>query len=83
MKYHTLTQTQTYLVSIAPNEDIVASLAAFIKEQGIASGYIVGIGAIKSCRVAHYAVPAKKYTERKLKKSFEILSITSIITKDK
>ncbi len=83
MKYHTLTPTQTYLVSIAPNEDIVASLSAFSKEQGIASGYAIGIGAIKSCRIAHYSVAGKKYTERKLRKPLEILNITGIITKDK
>lgn len=83
MKYCTLTFTQPYLVSIAPNEDIVASLTEFVKEQKIASGYIIGIGAIKSCRLAHYSVSTKKYTERKSKKPLEILNITGIITKDK
>ncbi len=83
MKYHTLTPTQTYLVSIAPNEDIVASLTAFVKEHKIFSGYTIGIGAVKSSRFAHYSVAGKKYTERKFRKPLEILSITGIITKDK
>lgn len=83
MNHRTLTPTQTYLVSIAPNEDIIASLTAFIKEQGVASGYVIGIGAIKSCRIAHYSVANKKYTERRVKKPLEIINLTGIITKDK
>lgn len=83
MNHRILTPTQTYLVSIAPNEDIIASLTAFIKEQKISSGYVIGIGAIKSCRIAHYSVANKKYTERRVKKPLEIINLTGIITKDK
>ena len=83
MTFTTLTHKRTFIVSIAPNEDIIESLKQFVKEQEITSGYLVGIGAVKSVRVAHYRVSDKKYTERTIKKPLEVTNITGIITKDK
>lgn len=83
MTFSTLTPKRTFIVSIAPNEDIVESLKQLVKEQEIKSGYLVGIGAVKSARVAHYRVSDKKYTERAIKKSLEVTNITGIITMDK
>lgn len=83
MTFSKLTPKQTYLISIAPSEDIVATLNQFIKEQGIKSGFFIGIGAVKSVRVAHYNVTTKKYTERKIKKPLEITNLSGIITMSK
>ena len=83
MNFQKLTPQSTYIVSIAPNEDIVAVLTDFIKEHEIASGYFFGLGAVKSVRLAHYSVSTKKYLEHKIKKPLEMVNITGIITKDK
>lgn len=83
MTYKSLTPKQTYILSIAPNEEIIEMLTKFIKEQGIKSGYIVGLGAVKSARVGHYSVPNKKYTEHKIKKPLEMVNLTGIITSNK
>lgn len=83
MIFKKLTLKQTYIVSISANEEIIKSLETFVKEQGIASGYIIGVGSVKSVRIAHYTVSAKKFTERKFKKPLEVSNITGIITKDK
>ena len=83
MTFLPLTPAQTYIVSIAPNEEIIAALFSFIKERGIQSGYFTGIGAVKSARLGHYRVSHKKYTERNIKKPMEIANLTGIITKDK
>ena len=83
MTFKSLTPKQTYIVSIAPNEEIVETLTAFVKERGIRSGYVIGIGAVKSTRVASYSAQTKRYTERKLKKPLELVNLTGIITTDK
>ncbi len=83
MTYKSLTPKHLHLISIQPNEELVATLAQFIKDQQIKSGYILGLGAVKSVKLGHYSVSTKKYTERKIKKPLEIASLTGIITKDK
>jgi predicted DNA-binding protein with PD1-like motif len=83
MTFKKLTPKQIYIMSIAPNEEIMETLNAFVKEQNINSGYLMGIGAVKSTRVAHYSVTTKKYTERKIKKPFELTNLMGIITSDK
>jgi predicted DNA-binding protein with PD1-like motif len=85
MKYtfQKITPKQMYVVSVPPNGDIVRSLAAFVEERGIGSGCLIGIGAVKSLRVAHYLVPRKKYTEHKFKKPLELTNITGVIAAQK
>lgn len=83
MNYQKVTQKNTLLVSIAPNEEIVEKLTEFVKKQGIQSGYILGIGAVKSVRLGHYSVATKTYTEKKIKKPLEMTNLTGIITTDK
>jgi len=83
MKHKKITPKQIYLVSIDVNEDIVAALTKFVKENMIQSGYLFGIGAVKSVRLGHYNVKTKKYSERKIKKLLEIASLNGIITSDK
>jgi len=83
MTYQNLTPKQTYIVSIAPGEEIMEALAEFVKNQEIKSGYIIGIGAVKSARLGWYYVPNKKYFERKVKKPLEITNLTGIITSGK
>jgi predicted DNA-binding protein with PD1-like motif len=83
MQYKKLTPQQTYLLNVNPNEDILNELQKFIRELGIKSGYILGLGAVKSVRLAHYSVTNKKYTERKFKKPLEITNLFGIITTSK
>jgi predicted DNA-binding protein with PD1-like motif len=83
MTHKTLTPKQTYILSIAPNEEIIETVTKFVKEQKIKSGYILGLGAVKSARLGHYSVPKKKYTERKIKKPLEMTNLTGIISSDK
>ena len=83
MTYQNLTPKQTYIVSIAPGEEIMEVLSEFIKNQKIKSGYIIGIGAVTSARLGWYSVPQKKYFERKVKKPLEITNLIGIITSGK
>ena len=83
MTHKILSPKQTYILSIAPNEEIIEMIAKFVKEQKIKSGYVLGLGAIKSARLGHYCVPKKKYTERKIKKPLEMTNLTGIISSDK
>lgn len=83
MKFKKLTYKQTYLISILPGEDIIEQIAAFKKEQGITSGYLVGIGATTITALAHYSVETKEYTEKTLREPLELASLNGIITEDK
>ena len=83
MLHQKLTPQQTYIVSLAPDDEILASLNQFVKDQQIKSGYIIGIGAVKSARLGHYSVKSKRYTERKIKKPMELVNLTGIITTGK
>jgi len=83
MNFTKLTQKGIYILSIAPQEEIVQSIEKFVKKKQIRSGFILGLGAVKSVKLGHYSVKTKKYTEKKLKKPLEMTNITGIITVNK
>jgi len=72
-----------YILKLERGEEIMEVIFKFCKQKKIYAGYFFGLGAVNSVRLAWYSIINKKYTERKIKKPLEIVSLAGIITAKK
>lgn len=77
---HYKTFGETYVVSIARGEEIVASLQQFCEEAAVTLGQVSGIGAAEEIELAYYNVATKEYSTKTLRDSYEITALTGNIT---
>ena len=75
MKYKKIDE-RTYVISLAPGEEIIESLDEFLKEEGIKNAYFSGIGAVKEAELAHYRVDNKKYSSKLFVEPLEVANLT-------
>ena len=73
----------SYILKLEPEEEIMETIFKFCRQQKIYAGSFLGLGAVKSARLAWYSVMTKKYIERKIKKPLEIVSLLGVITDKK
>ncbi len=64
-----------YVISIAPGEEIIEQLNAFLAKESIINAYFFGIGAVRSLELGHYKVSNKKYSSRKIDEPLEISNL--------
>lgn len=75
MKYKKIDH-QTYVISLAPSDEIIAKLNLFLTQEKIDNAYFFGIGALKSVELAHYRVDTKKYSAKSFNEPMEITNLT-------
>lgn len=75
MKYKKIDK-QTYVISLAPGEEIIERLTAFLEQEGIVNAYFSGIGAVKKAELAHYRVDNKKYSAKVFEEPLEVANLT-------
>ncbi|MBE5816816.1 MAG: DNA-binding protein [Clostridiales bacterium] len=81
MKY--MKCANTYVVRLDVGDEIVASINAIAKAEGITLASVSGIGAVKNTVLGLLNVEEKKYYSREFKEAYELGSLTgNITTKD-
>ena len=75
MKYKKIDQ-RTYVISLAPGEEIIAALDAFLAQERIDNAYFSGIGAVNKAELAHYRVDDKKYSSKVFEEPLEVANLT-------
>jgi len=70
----------TWLLRIDREEEIVETITAFLKEQGIEAGSISGIGAADSVTLRYYSLETKEYYSKEFEGEFEIASLTGNVS---
>ena len=70
-----------FLVRCDIGEEVVSTLADFATEQGIASGSVTGIGALKHVVLGYYNVEGKEYLKKEFSGNFELLNLTGNFAK--
>jgi uncharacterized protein len=66
----------TYVICLAPGEEIIEKINEFLGLEGIVNAYFSGIGAVKSAELAHYRVDNKKYSSKVFEEPLEIANLT-------
>lgn len=69
-----------YFVRLDLGEEIMATLAALVKERQIVGGAISGIGAIKNAEIGYFDVHRKEYSKRLFEEDMELLAMNGNIT---
>jgi len=75
MKYKKIDQ-RTYVISLAPGEEIIETLDAFLAREKIDNAYFSGIGAVSKAELAHYRVDNKKYSSKVFQEPLEVANLT-------
>ena len=75
MKYK-MVETNTYVISLAPGEEIVGQLHVFLEQEKIHNAYFWGIGALKRAELAHYRVDTKRYSSKEFEEPLELANLT-------
>jgi len=75
MKYEKIDE-QTYVISLAPDDEIIEKLNEFLAREHIVNAYFSGIGAVKQAELAHYRVDNRKYSSRVFAEPMEVANLT-------
>ena len=65
-----------FLVRCEIGDEVISTLAKFASENGIQSGTILGIGALKDPELGFYDFHNKKYIRRKFDGDYELVGLT-------
>ena len=65
-----------YAIRLDRGEELIASLAAFMREYDIGSGAVTGLGAVDRARLGCYRVANKDYAERWVEGDLEVVGLT-------
>jgi len=71
---------QILLGRLPKGSDLLSGLTDVVKNKAIRSGIIWAIGALESVRLAYYEQNEKRYSELKIEKGVEILSLVGNIS---
>jgi predicted DNA-binding protein with PD1-like motif len=75
MKYKMIDE-HTYVILLAPGEEIVEKLSTFLEQEGIVNAHFSGIGALKMAELAHYRVDTGKYSSRAFEEPLELANLS-------
>jgi predicted DNA-binding protein with PD1-like motif len=75
MKYEKIDE-QTYVISLAPGDEIIEKLDEFLAQERIVNAYFSGIGAVKQAELAHFRVDNRKYSSRVFAEPMEVANLT-------
>ncbi|MCB0407842.1 MAG: DNA-binding protein [Bdellovibrionales bacterium] len=65
----------TYFIRIDKDEDLFHSLEEFAQQEGLRSGHLSGIGALKNCELGFYHLHTKTYDKKVFPHEAELLSL--------
>ncbi|MGU3375194.1 PPC domain-containing DNA-binding protein [Chryseobacterium sp. M5A1_1a] len=69
-----------YILSIKNQSSIVETLTDFIKNQGIQSGEVTGIGAVNEATLRFFVPSTKKYVDKTFKEQMEVSNISGNVS---
>jgi len=83
MKY--ISTGQSYVIRCFNGEEIISVLTGLCEQENITSGWIWGLGAVKSVILGYFDMELKSYVREELEEDFEIVQLTGnvAIHKDK
>jgi predicted DNA-binding protein with PD1-like motif len=67
------------LIRLEAGEEVVSSITGACAREGLRSGLVSGIGAVRKAEIGHYDTSRNSYDTRKLEGMFEIASLTGNI----
>ena len=70
----------SFILRFDKNEELVRSLSEFVKNQGIAAGWISGLGGALWAELAFYHLDQKAYEFDRIEEPLEIANLTGNIT---
>lgn len=73
-------KTKRYFVRLYKNEEIIKSIKELCFKEGLKSGSIIGIGAIKDPELGYYNLSKKEYKKELIKGEYELLSLIGNIS---
>jgi predicted DNA-binding protein with PD1-like motif len=69
-----------YVVRLDRGEEVMASLAAFVKKNDIPSGFLQGIGSIRDFELGYFDPDINEYSRRRFEPAVEVVSLTGNIS---
>jgi predicted DNA-binding protein with PD1-like motif len=69
-----------YAVRLDKGEELVASLAALMRERDVGSGAVTGLGAVTRARLGCYRAVEKDYLEREVAGDLEVASLNGTLS---
>lgn len=69
-----------YAIRLERGEELIASLAAFMREYDIGSGAVTGLGAVDKARLGCYRVAQKDYADHHVEGDLEVVGLTGTLS---
>jgi len=69
-----------YCIKLERGDEIIRSLTEMCNKEGIKFGFISGIGAVGDVTLGIYDISTKKYSDKRIKKPLEVLSLSGNVT---
>ena len=69
-----------YCIKLEKGDKIIENLTEMCNKEGIKFGFISGIGAVGDVTLGIYDLSTKKYSDKRIKKPLEVLSLSGNVT---
>ena len=69
-----------YIIRLERGEELIAALAAFMREYDVGVGAVTGLGAVGSARLGCYRAAHKDYAEREVEGDLEVVGLTGTMS---
>ncbi len=69
-----------HIVRLDVGEEVIETLTAYLKQQGIGGGVISGIGAVMRTTLGYFDLPSREYQKREFAAEMELINLTGNIT---
>lgn len=69
-----------FLIRLERGEELIASLAALMREHDIGSGSVTGLGAVDRARLGCYLLEQQDYSSREVSGDLEVVGLTGTLS---
>lgn len=69
-----------YFLRLFRGEDVIATIAAFVKERSLGGAFFTGLGAIEGVKLGYYDLHQKKYLDKEYPGDVELANMTGNVT---
>lgn len=69
-----------FILRLEKGDELIASLAEFMKEHDIGSGTVTGLGAVDRARLGVYLLKEQDYSAREFKGDLEVVGLTGTLS---
>ena len=68
------------MVRLFKGEELIAALASLMRQRGLGSGFVTGLGAVEDVELGYYDIAKRTYERRHFEASHELVGLTGSLS---